>query len=73
VWTPLPAHDHVEDVTPAMTRKLRAVRCYASQLGHFRYDLAVRGLNQYRGRLAARTRFAEVFQEQPVNGDGTPG
>ena len=72
VWTPLPAHDHVEDVTPAMARKLRAVRCYASQLGHFRYDLAVRGLNQYRGRIAARTRFAEVFQEQPVNGDGTP-
>jgi hypothetical protein len=51
----------VEDVTDVMARKLRAVRCYASQLGHFGYDRAVRGLNAYRGALAARTRYAEVF------------
>jgi LmbE family N-acetylglucosaminyl deacetylase len=62
VWTPLAEHDHVEDITPVMHQKLRAVRCYASQTAQFRYDRAVRGLNQYRGILAARCRYAEVFQ-----------
>jgi LmbE family N-acetylglucosaminyl deacetylase len=63
VWTPLARFDHVEDVTPVMRLKLRAVRCYASQMQPYRYDRAVRGLNQYRGILAARCRFAEVFQD----------
>jgi LmbE family N-acetylglucosaminyl deacetylase len=61
VWTPLSAFDHVEDITPVMARKLAAVRCYRSQLSGFRYDRAVRGLNQYRGVMAARSRYAEVF------------
>lgn len=63
VWTPMPEFDHVRDVTASMAAKLRAVRCYRSQLAGFRYDFAVRGLNRYRGALAARCRFAEVFQE----------
>jgi LmbE family N-acetylglucosaminyl deacetylase len=63
VWTPLPRYDRVFDVTAVMARKLRALRCYRSQLEVFRYDRAVKGLNQYRGCLAARCRYAEVFQE----------
>ena len=47
-----------------MRRKLRAVRCHASQVGHFRYDRAVRGLNRYRGALAARCAYAEVFRHE---------
>jgi LmbE family N-acetylglucosaminyl deacetylase len=62
VWTPMGAYDWPEDVGRHMARKLRAVRCYRSQLRAFRYDRAVRGLNQYRGCLAARCRYAEVFQ-----------
>jgi LmbE family N-acetylglucosaminyl deacetylase len=62
VWTPLAEHDDVEDVSPVMSVKLHAVRCYASQLNGFRYDQAVRGLNRYRGALAARVRYAEVFR-----------
>jgi LmbE family N-acetylglucosaminyl deacetylase len=61
VWTPLAERDNVEDITPVMTRKIRAVRCYRSQLRAFRYDRAVRGLNAYRGALAARCLYAEVF------------
>jgi hypothetical protein len=45
-----------------MASKLRAVRCYRSQLEDFHYDRAVQGLNQYRGALAAGCRYAEVFQ-----------
>lgn len=62
VWTPLSEYDQVKDITPVMAQKLRAVRCYRSQLAGFQYDWAVRGLNQYRGALAARCRYAEVFQ-----------
>jgi LmbE family N-acetylglucosaminyl deacetylase len=62
VWTPLGEYDDVEDITPVMRQKVQAVRCYASQTASFRYDRAVRGLNQYRGCLAARCRYAEVFQ-----------
>ena len=61
VWTPLATHDHVEDISRVMEQKLRAIRCYQSQLAHFRYDRAAEGLNQYRGVLAARCDYAEVF------------
>jgi LmbE family N-acetylglucosaminyl deacetylase len=68
VWTPLTEFDRVEDITTVMRRKLWAVRCHASQVATFRYDRAVRGLNQYRGALAARCRYAEVFQHQDLTG-----
>ena len=61
-WTPLAEYDHVENITQTMARKLRAIRCYRSQLVQYRYDQAVRGLNQYRGVTAGKCRFAEVFQ-----------
>jgi N-acetylglucosamine malate deacetylase 1 len=69
-WTPLAQYDHVEDITETMERKLRAIRCYRSQLAQYRYDRAVRGLNQYRGITAAKCRFAEVFKDfeiQPID------
>lgn len=62
VWTPLSEYDLVEDITSAMQSKVRAVRCYRSQLDDFHYDRAVYGLNQYRGALAGSCRYAEVFQ-----------
>jgi LmbE family N-acetylglucosaminyl deacetylase len=61
IWTPLGEYDHVEDTTGVMERKLEAVRCYRSQLAGFAYDRAIQGLNQYRGALAARSDYAEVF------------
>jgi N-acetylglucosamine malate deacetylase 1 len=62
VWTPLAKYDRVENITAVMGSKLRAVACYGSQTKQFRYDRAVRGLNQYRGALAAHCRYAEVFR-----------
>jgi LmbE family N-acetylglucosaminyl deacetylase len=76
VWTPMPRYDWPEDISRHMGKKLRAVRCYRSQLRAFRYDRAVRGLNQYRGCLAAHCRFAEVFcslAPEPSGGAGQPG
>ena len=62
VWTPLPEFDHVVDITALMPRKLKALRAHKSQLGEFDYVRAVKGLNQFRGALAAKRPFAEVFQ-----------
>jgi LmbE family N-acetylglucosaminyl deacetylase len=62
VWTPLAAHDRVEDITAVMPRKLRALRAHGSQLDEFDYERAISGLNQFRGELSARCRYAEVFQ-----------
>jgi LmbE family N-acetylglucosaminyl deacetylase len=62
VWTPLTEHDQVEDISAVMPRKLRALRAHKSQLQEFDYVRAVSGLNQFRGALAARRPFAEVFQ-----------
>jgi N-acetylglucosamine malate deacetylase 1 len=70
-WTPLAEYDHVVDITETMAPKLRAVRCYRSQLAQYRYDRAVRGLNQYRGITAAKCRFAEVFKHTDVKPGGT--
>jgi LmbE family N-acetylglucosaminyl deacetylase len=50
-----------------MPRKLRALRAHASQLGEFDYERAVRGLNAFRGELAARTRYAEVFHTMTLD------
>jgi LmbE family N-acetylglucosaminyl deacetylase len=66
VWTPLADGDELEDITPVIHSKLRAVRCYPSQLQQFRYDRAVRGLNQYRGALHGRCRYAELFQSSAL-------
>lgn len=62
VWTPLTEFDQVVDISAVMPRKLRALRAHRSQLGEFDYARAIRGLNQYRGALAARRPYAEVFQ-----------
>ena len=63
VWTPLASHDHAENITPFMSRKLRALRCHRSQLQDLDYVRAVRGLNAYRGAIAGRWRYGEVFQK----------
>jgi len=67
VWTPMQEYSRVEDTSAVIGRKLRAVRCYASQLRGFRYDRAVLGLGAYRGALAARCPYAEVFGQVETN------
>ena len=52
----------VEVISDVMRQKLRAVRCYRSQLRQCRYDRAIRGLNQYRGVMMAHSQYAEAFQ-----------
>jgi LmbE family N-acetylglucosaminyl deacetylase len=62
VWTPLSEYHHVQNITAVMPRKMRALRAHQSQLKGFDYERAIRGLNQYRGAMAGKCRYAEVFQ-----------
>jgi LmbE family N-acetylglucosaminyl deacetylase len=71
IWTPMGQYKYLVDITATMSAKLRAVRCYASQLASFRYDQAVRGLNRYRGALQSDCRYAEVFQDLTPAADAT--
>lgn len=63
VWTPLALAAHVENISALMSQKLRALRAHRSQLGEFDYVAAIKGLNQFRGALAGKCRYAEVFGE----------
>lgn len=62
VWTPISEYDSVEDISKTMSLKLRALRAHRSQLKDWDYARAVRGLNEYRGAMAGRCRYAEIFQ-----------
>jgi LmbE family N-acetylglucosaminyl deacetylase len=63
VWTPLSSYDIVQDISELMPQKTQALREHASQLKDLDYVQAVTGLNQYRGALAGRCKFAEVFAQ----------
>jgi N-acetylglucosamine malate deacetylase 1 len=66
VWTPIQAAIDFRDITSVMAQKMKAVRCYKSQLAAFRYDHAIRGLNQFRGVMSGGCRYAEAFQDFPI-------
>jgi N-acetylglucosamine malate deacetylase 1 len=65
VWTPLREFAVVVDISAVMPRKLQAIRCHASQLADLDYAHAAQSLNAYRGVMASRTAFAEVFETIP--------
>jgi hypothetical protein len=61
-------HNHLENITAVMPRKLRAIGVHRSQLDEFNYRRAVRGLNQFRGEMAGKCQYAEVFKTLRLNG-----
>jgi len=62
VWTPIPEHDDVVDITRVWERKLSALRAHTSQITQWPYERAILGLNQFRGAMAGKCEFAEVFK-----------
>jgi N-acetylglucosamine malate deacetylase 1 len=67
VWTPLYHYNYVVDITAAMSRKLRAIRRYRSQIMQHRYDRMSLELNRYRGHFAFRNNYAEAFYYSATN------
>ena len=66
VWTPLSDYTVVVDISAVMPRKLAAIRCHVSQLADLDYAHAAQSLNAFRGVMAARVPFAEVFEGLPA-------
>jgi LmbE family N-acetylglucosaminyl deacetylase len=66
IWTPMAQYDHAENIGAVMDKKLAALREHASQIAGWDYVRAIQGLNAYRGVMAGRCDYAEVFQELPV-------
>jgi LmbE family N-acetylglucosaminyl deacetylase len=61
VWTPLARIAYVEDISPTLDLKRRAMAEHASQLANLAYDEAFCGLNRYRGVMTGRGRYCECF------------
>ena len=61
VWTPLQVVQHVEDISEFASRKVDALRCYASQFGAIEAEKLL-GMNYYRPSLRGRAGCDEVFQ-----------
>jgi N-acetylglucosamine malate deacetylase 1 len=71
IWTPLQRCSFVQDISPHLETKLRAIRCYASQCANLRFDEAAAALNRYRGAMHRAGDYAEAFLEisEPVRRD----
>jgi N-acetylglucosamine malate deacetylase 1 len=67
VWTPLLNYDIAVDIAPVMNRKIAAIRAHQSQIEQLDYVQAARGLNAYRGAIATRTAYAEVFARVAIS------
>lgn len=66
VWTPFPSYDRIEDITPFVETKSRAIEAHRSQTVYKDYTDGVLGLNRYRGVFhdtadGFAPRSAEVF------------
>ena len=62
VHKPLQTYNLTENISSKINLKMKALSLYQSQLDKSRIDLAIKGLNQYRGLLHEGCEYAEVFQ-----------
>lgn len=62
IHKPLSAYNLSEDISSVIDLKMKAMEIYRSQIKGSRIDLAIQGLNRYRGIMHENTQYAEVFQ-----------
>ena len=62
VWNPLNVFQTAVDISEYFERKILALSKHSSQMSGVNYIGAVSGLAQYRGAMAMRGRYAEVFE-----------
>lgn len=67
VHKPMQTFNLVENVSGQIDKKMAAMSIYKSQLKTSRIDLAIQGLNRYRGGMHEGINFAEVFQVKRLN------
>lgn len=62
VWHPIQKFQLVVAIESVIDTKLQALACHQSQINDIDYIAAVKGLAAYRGVMAMRSRYAEVFE-----------
>jgi LmbE family N-acetylglucosaminyl deacetylase len=62
VSTPLSDFNYVEDISEFIDKKIAALRKHESQIKNMRYDEAAHGLARYRGAMAGKGKYCEVFK-----------
>lgn len=63
VWTPLQKMDQIEDISPYIEIKRRAIQAHKSQCSVMKFDEAIIALNRYRGEMHSWPGgdYAEIF------------
>ena len=69
VWSPLPNHQMVMDISSVFQFKKEALNKYSSQLGVKDWISGCTGLNAYRGAISGKGAFAEAFQVIKLRSD----
>lgn len=62
VHKPMASYNLIEDISGCVDKKIEALYFYKSQLNNSNLNLAIKGLNQYRGEMHENCAYAEVFQ-----------
>ena len=62
VWHPIQKFQLVVDIAAVIDTKLQALACHQSQTKDVDYVSAVKGLAAYRGVMAMKSAYAEVFE-----------
>ncbi len=63
VWTPIEKFNYIVDISPFISKKMKAIRAHKSQCDLISYDAASLGLSRYRGEMHSWPggKYAEVF------------
>lgn len=67
VWTPIKEPSYYENIDKFIKKKIELLKKYHSQISHQRYDLAAKGLSQYRGIMGRDCLFAEAFKIEEID------
>lgn len=62
VWNPIQSPQMTINIESSMDRKLKALGCHSSQTENVNYIGAVCGLNEYRGGIFMKGKYAESFE-----------
>jgi len=61
-WTPIQKPEHFEDVSKTLAKKVKAIKCFKSQVSGIKYDEAAKGLNRFRGVMSGLGEYCEAFE-----------
>ncbi len=61
-WTPIQEPEHFEDISKVISKKVKAINCFKSQVKDINYAEAVKGLNRFRGVMSGLGTYCECFE-----------